>query len=100
MKTLIGNWTKTLIVTFGIALPTTACNTIDNALDCNGVCSRYRDCYNAGYDVDACATRCRDASSKDSNYQSKADKCDACIGPKSCIAATFQCAVECGSIVP
>ena len=100
MKTLIGNWTKTLIVTFGIALPTTACNTIDNAIDCNSVCDRYRDCYNASYDVDSCATRCRDDSSKDSNYQSKADKCDACIGPKSCIAATFQCAVECGPIVP
>ena len=100
MKTLIGNWTKTLIVTFGIALSASACDTIDNAIDCNTVCDRYRDCYNADYDVDACASRCREASSKDSDYQSKADKCDTCIGPKSCIAATFACSVECGSIVP
>jgi len=100
MKTLIGNWTKTMIVAFSIALPAAACDKIDNAIDCNAVCSRYRDCYNAGYDVDSCAARCRDASSKDSTYQSKSDKCGACIGSKSCIAATFQCAVECGSIVP
>ena len=100
MKPSIWNWTKTLLVTVGLALPVVACNAIDNAIDCNTVCSRYRDCYKADYDVSACASRCRDDASKDSNYQTKADKCDTCIGPKSCIAATFQCAIECGSIVP
>jgi len=100
MKSLIWNWTKTLLMTLSLALPVVACDSIDNAIDCNSVCGRYRDCYNADYDVSACATRCREAASKDVNYQSKADQCDACIGAKSCIAATFQCAIDCGTIVP
>jgi hypothetical protein len=82
------------------ALLVLGCGKIDNAIDCHQVCDRYRDCYDAKYDVDACADRCRDASSKDSDYQSKADQCEACIGSKSCAAATFQCATSCGSIVP
>ena len=73
---------------------------VDNAIDCNGICSRYATCFDANYDVSACELRCRDASSDDREYRRKADMCNACIGERSCAAATFSCVLECASIVP
>ena len=77
-----------------------ACSTADEIFDCQSVCSRYRDCYKADYDVDTCRSRCRTASEKDPSVRSNADQCNACIGDKSCLSATFSCAGVCGSIVP
>src|SRR5436190_905226 len=31
---------------------------IDQSVDCNDVCNRYRSCYDQSYDVDSCRHRC------------------------------------------
>lgn len=76
------------------------CGKVDNAIDCQSICDRYRSCYDADYDVNGCASRCRDDSSRDADYQRKADVCEACIDGRACSSATFNCAVDCGGIVP
>jgi hypothetical protein len=77
-----------------------SCDAIDTAFDCESVCSRYRDCYDANYDVDHCRQSCRSRAANDPNVQGAADTCEACIGDKSCVSATFQCGASCSSIVP
>ena len=76
------------------------CDSADAAFDCASVCGRYRDCFDATYDVSACRTRCRDASANDATVRQRADACDACIGGMSCAGATFNCAQDCSAIVP
>jgi hypothetical protein len=76
------------------------CGTTDNVFDCQSVCSRYHDCYDADYDVGKCRSSCRSRSENDSSVRAAADQCEACIGDKSCLSATFSCAVPCASIVP
>jgi len=94
---------KTLLaacaLAFAALLPT-SCDSVDTAFDCESVCSRYRDCYDSGYDVDGCRQRCRNASENNSSIRQDADQCEACIGDKSCLSATFNCALDCGAIVP
>ncbi len=96
-------WTKICTTLAGLLLLgtlTSGCDSLSNAIDCNGICTRYKDCYDSNYDVDACENRCRDNAGKDSDYMSKADHCNECIGDRSCVAATFNCAAECVGIVP
>ena len=76
------------------------CGSADAAFDCQAVCSRYADCYDADYNVSGCRDRCRTASKNDPDIRNKADQCEACIGGMSCISATFSCATTCGAIVP
>src|SRR3954453_16526397 len=76
------------------------CDTVDAAFDCEAVCSRYRDCYDASYDVGHCRSQCRTASANDPTVRSKADACEACIGDRSCLSATFVCGGDCAAIVP
>jgi hypothetical protein len=76
------------------------CDTVDAVFDCQAVCSRYRDCFDASYDVDKCRSQCRTASANDPDVRQKADACEACIGPRSCLSATFVCGTECAAIVP
>ncbi len=73
---------------------------VDSAFDCNGVCERYSACFDKQYDVSACAARCRRSASEDPDYRRKADVCAACITERSCTSATFNCAGECGAVVP
>jgi len=82
------------------ALATWSCGDVTTAFDCQAVCTRYKDCYQADYDVTGCRNRCRDNASRDSNARMKADACESCIGDKSCLSATFSCSTECGGIVP
>jgi hypothetical protein len=73
---------------------------ISNAIDFQSICNRYRSCFESGYDVDACASRCRTDSAHNADYTRQADVCNACIDERSCTSATFNCATSCGSIVP
>ena len=75
------------------------CDTADEIFDCQAVCSRYQECYEKDYDVAACRSACRARSEKDSSVRSAANQCEACIGDKSCISATFSCP-SCLNIVP
>ena len=76
------------------------CDSIDAAFDCHDVCTRYQQCYDSTYDVGKCEDNCRTRAANDPSVQNDADKCDACIGDKSCLSATFNCAGDCGAIVP
>ncbi len=73
---------------------------IESAIDCDGICQRYASCFDSSYDTSACASRCRGAASKQADFRRKADICNACIGERSCVAATFACVSECVSVVP
>lgn len=76
------------------------CGAADEIFDCQSVCQRYHDCYDSGYDVGACRQQCRDNSESNPSIRQDADQCEACIGDKSCLSATFQCADPCAHIVP
>ncbi len=73
---------------------------VDAALDCNGICDRYKSCFDNDYDASACAASCRNKASEDTSFRRKADVCNACIHERSCTQATFACAAECISVVP
>ena len=73
---------------------------IDAALDCNSICNRYKNCFDANYDVAACASRCRSHSASDTNYRRAADTCNACITDRACATAVFSCGGECSTVVP
>jgi hypothetical protein len=75
------------------------CKTADNAVDCQGICDRYQECFDESYDVSDCTERCLDDASNE-GYDTQADACDACIDDKSCASATFNCATKCAGIVP
>src|SRR4051794_72971 len=60
-------WLAMLTFGFGIAL--TSCDTVDEAFDCQAVCSRYRDCYDANYDVGQCRANCRARAANDSSVK-------------------------------
>jgi hypothetical protein len=92
---------KRLFVTSLLAgLAFVGCNPIDAAIDCHSICARYSDCWDANYDVGACEERCRSHSSTDTDYRSSADQCNACIYDRACTAATFDCTLQCVSVVP
>ena len=74
--------------------------TIDTAIDCRGICNRYATCFDTGYDIDGCETRCRRKAGEDRDFRHKADHCNDCISEKSCASATFSCLLECASVVP
>jgi hypothetical protein len=84
-----------LMVAGGVSI---SCDTVDAAFDCQAVCSRYRDCYNSSYDVGACRDRCRTQAANDPSVQQAAATCETCIGDKSCLSSTFNCAGSCGQI--
>lgn len=97
MKTFImaGVFAISSVLFFGCNL-----NTPDNAVDCNNICERYKECYDADYDTGACVDRCLDDADTE-GYATKADACDACLDDqKSCAAQTFACATQCADIVP
>jgi len=75
------------------------CGAISNAVDCDGICSRYQSCYDKTYDTSACASKCRNNANADTSYMAKASACNDCIGSKSCASATFNCP-SCVGIVP
>ena len=76
------------------------CDAVDTAFDCAAVCERYHDCYDATYDESNCRSKCRTAAKNDPAVEAKADACEACIGDRSCLSATFACGADCGAIVP
>ncbi|HLV66726.1 MAG TPA: hypothetical protein VKY73_12985 [Polyangiaceae bacterium] len=85
------------------ALSFTACgadDAIDRVIDCDDICSQYRDCFDDSYDVSDCAERCRDRAEDDEDFERKVDECAACIDDRSCTEAVFPCADECLGVVP
>jgi hypothetical protein len=91
-------WLAVLVVCFGMAV--TSCDEVDEAFDCQSVCSRYRDCFDSNYDVGACRADCRARADNDPSVKAAADTCEACLDDMSCASSTFNCASSCGAIVP
>jgi hypothetical protein len=88
------------VVALGLGVAISSCDTVDEAFDCQAVCSRYRDCYDSSYDVGQCRSNCRARAANDPSVKAAADSCEACIGDMSCVSATFNCGASCGAIVP
>ena len=77
------------------------CGTADEVFDCQSVCNRYHDCYNADYDVDACRDRCESDASNSDDKQNKLDACHDCIGDQnSCVSDIANCVQSCRAFVP
>ena len=94
MKTLILGGLLSLSTLFG-------CGAVTNAIDCNGICDRYKSCYDKNYDSLACQSRCRANANSDANYMTKADNCNNCLNNnKDCTSTTFICGPMCAGIVP
>ena len=75
-------------------------NRVENHITCKDVCQRYSDCYDKSYDVDGCTDRCTNDSTETSQKDDELDTCNDCIGDKSCVSATFNCADECSPFLP
>lgn len=71
----------------------------DEALDCNDICDRYKDCFDDNYDVDKCEDRCTDRAD-DPDHRDQEERCSTCIEGASCGGAAFSCADDCLGIVP
>jgi hypothetical protein len=91
--------TSAFLFTIGLAAGA-GCDTVDNAFDCQSVCSKYEKCFDEDYDVGACRDRCRDRSANDDSVRQAADACEACIDDMSCAGAAFSCSGSCLNIVP
>jgi hypothetical protein len=91
---------KALGFSFVLALFAVACNPveeIEEEVDCNDLCTRYRDCYDTTYNVDACNDRCGELV--DGGDPAAANSCDACLDSNSC-AGSFECVDECYGLIP
>lgn len=73
---------------------------VDAAIDCDTICTRYKDCFDGNYDVAACASRCRERSAATNAGANDRNRCEACINDRACASATFSCSGDCGDIVP
>jgi len=82
------------------AIALMGCQPIDAALDCNTICTRYKNCYSGSYDVSACADRCRSNARTNSDLANAINRCEACIDDRACASATFNCGADCSNIVP
>jgi len=89
----------TMLTIAGVATTTVACTAAKAAYDCGEICDKYRDCFDADYDVAACSSRCR-ANADDDAFADKAGACQDCADDATCTGAAFNCANECVGIVP
>jgi hypothetical protein len=80
--------------------PAIGCKKVGTVFDCQVVCAKYRECFDAKYDVNHCRAQCADRASQDARIRDKAARCESCIRGHSCMGATFQCGGECLGVVP
>ena len=74
------------------------CSDVENAFNCDEICDRYKDCFDANYDDATCQSRC-EGNAEDDAFANKAATCETCLDDKSC-TGSFSCASECVGIVP
>jgi hypothetical protein len=86
-------------VLIAIAALGSGCDAIDQALDCNDICSRYADCHDVDYDIDECASQCRDRADADRDYADAASACETCLDDRSCDGSSV-CVDECQGVLP
>ena len=83
---------------FTMIVASTGCQEAENAYNCDQICDRYRDCFDANYDATACQSRCENKA-EESGFADKAESCEACVDDRSC-TGSFSCVDECVGIVP
>jgi hypothetical protein len=74
------------------------CTKTETAFDCLEVCERYRSCFDASYNTEACRDRCKAGDPEDA--LAKADACEDCMDANSCATTTFTCQTQCAGVVP
>lgn len=77
-----------------------ACGVIDDYVDCNKICNRYRDCIDSEYNVASCRDRCFSQSRSDADYNKKANDCSDCLESRACTSSVVACTFQCVGIVP
>jgi len=73
---------------------------VKDEIDCHQVCNRYQDCVDPDYNIDACEDRCEADADDSEARRNKLRACDDCLEDKSCPESVFNCATECGGILP
>ena len=96
------SWILTVcgVCAFVVGLASSGCDDVEEAFDCQQVCGRYQDCFDANYDVGACRARCRAAADSNPDIRNDANQCESCMDDMSCASTVFNCAAPCSSIVP
>lgn len=92
-----------LTLSAGCALSFAACGVddeLENEIDCQAICQRYSDCFDADYDVSGCQDRCEDDVDQGELTSNEVDACSDCIDDRSCASGTLSCTTECLGIVP
>ncbi|TNE43228.1 MAG: hypothetical protein EP343_34025 [Deltaproteobacteria bacterium] len=77
-----------------------ACGVIDDLVDCDKICNRYKTCFDSEYNVASCRDRCFNQSRNNAEYNRRANDCSACIETRACASSAFACGVTCIGIVP
>ncbi len=72
---------------------------IDQSVDCNDICNRYRDCYDSAYDTGAWRSHCENYVLGDGGHGDQANQCDMCLDPRSCTTVAFACSSQCMNII-
>jgi len=85
-------------MTLAFAVTAPACSTIENSYNCDQICDRYADCFDANYDTEGCQADCEDAA-EDDGFADHAEDCQSCLDDRSC-SGSFACIDECAGIVP
>lgn len=52
----------------------------DNEKDCGEICNRYEECFEPGYDIEACVDSCYARATEDLDYEFAVDRCASCMG--------------------
>ena len=92
-----------LTLSAGCALSLAACGAekeLENEIDCQSICQRYSDCFDADYDVSGCQDRCENDVDGGELTFNEVDACSDCIDDRSCANGTLSCVTECAGIVP
>ncbi|MCB9709128.1 MAG: hypothetical protein H6714_10105 [Myxococcales bacterium] len=73
---------------FGAAASLGACaDEVEEAIDCNDICTTIEDCGNEDFDVDDCVDHCEDQPNDE------IDTCDSCLDDNdTCTECTADCA--------
>jgi hypothetical protein len=100
MFSMKASMSASVVVLIGTVLGGGCANEIDRVTDCQDICARYSDCFDASYDVSSCRTRCADNARDSETFDQQVDQCENCLDDRSCSSAVFGCTTECSTIVP
>ncbi len=96
MKSVLG----VLFALCGLGAVAMSCSDADELIDCQQICSRYQSCFDNGYDVSACRSRCENKADEDKAFADRVDACEKCIDDRSCTSSVFSCSAQCAGVVP